>query len=550
MANDLAHERVVHRVLERQAAKYGDRTFFYFKDKEFSFRDFDRAACRVACGLQKLGIRKGDKVAIMMDNSPEFIFLWFGLSKLGAIEVPINTAHRGNLLTYMLDQSDSCMVALHSHYVDRMGPVLPNTPKIKTAILLDKPGSPSVEVQSAVSGVDRTLFEGQAARLGKQVLDWSQIVDNDGGYRTEEVLWSDPLAIMYTSGTTGPSKGSLWPQNFGIYMAEIVIDCTDIVESDCLHNCLPLFHGLAQVLVTVPALLTGARMLLTERFSPNTFWDEVRRYGCTEASYVGAVMPMLFKAERKPDDADNPLRVFMGGGVPNEIYEPFERRFGVRIAQAYGTSESGLPLNNPASTRKVGTSGRPRQDCVVKIVDDDGLEVGPNIPGEMLIRPLKPYSMLLEYYNMPEKTVEAWRDLWFHTGDYLFYDDEGYYHFFDRKKDYLRRRGENISSFEVEQAINSHPAVLESAAIGVKSDLGEDEVMACVVLKPGQNVTAVELTDYFAGRMAYFMVPRYIRLMAGLPKTPTERIQKYKLRDEGITQDTWDREKAGYKLKR
>ena len=233
-----------------------------------------------------------------------------------------------------------------------------------------------------------------------------------------------------------------------------------------------------------------------------------------------------------------------------DLFDAIEKRFGLTLVEGYGMSEIGLPLMNTLKERKPGTCGKPWPDYEVKVVDDNGMEVGPNTPGELLMRPLKPYSMLLEYYKMPDKTVEACRDMWFHTGDYLYYDEEGYFHFVDRKKDALRRRGENISSYEVEKVINSHPAVLESAAVAAKSELGEDEVMVCVSLKPGESLTNEALLDYCQERMAYFMIPRYVRFMDQLPKTPTQRVQKYQLREEGVTPDTWDREKAGYKLKR
>jgi crotonobetaine/carnitine-CoA ligase len=213
-------------------------------------------------------------------------------------------------------------------------------------------------------------------------------------------------------------------------------------------------------------------------------------------------------------------------------------------------SEIGIPLMNTLRVRKPATCGRPLPDYMVKVVDDRGMEVGPHIPGELLVRHLKPNCMLLEYYNMPEKTIESWKDLWFHTGDYLYYDEDGYFHFVDRKKDALRRRGENISSYEVEKVINAHPAVLESAAVAAISEMGEDEVLVCLKLKPGQKLEPGQLMSYCEENMAYFMVPRYVRFLDELPKTPTERVEKYRLREEGITPDTWDREKAGYKLKR
>jgi crotonobetaine/carnitine-CoA ligase len=300
----------------------------------------------------------------------------------------------------------------------------------------------------------------------------------------------------------------------------------------------------------MPALMSGAKMVLVERFSASGFWDDVKRYGCTEFNYIGGILPILYKADPKPDDADNPLRVMMGGGAPKDLFEAIEKRFGVTLIEGYGTSESGLPLMNSLSHRKPGTVGRPSRGAQVKLVDDDGVEVGPNVAGEFLVRNNLPYSVLLEYYNDAERTVEAWRDLWFHAGDYGYYDEEGYYYFVDRKKDALRRRGENISSYEVEKVVNSHPAVLESAAIAAKSEFGEDEVMICLTLKEGQTLTPEELIQYCEPRMAYFMIPRYVRMMKEMPKTPTQRIQKYKLRQEGITSDTWDLERVGYKLKR
>jgi crotonobetaine/carnitine-CoA ligase len=457
--------------------------------------------------------------------------LWFGLSKLGAVEVPINTAHRGDLLTYMVDKADCRFMVVQSDFLDRVAPVLKDLPKVEKVLVLGEKGE-------------------ALPKLDKPVLDYRQVVNNSGKYDEVDVLWSDPFIIMFTSGTTGPSKGSVMPQNYALYMGECVIEAAEYDVNDRLYNALPLFHGNAQVLSTMPALMSGARMVLAERFSASKCWEDIKRYGCTEFNYIGGIIPILFKADPKPDDADNPLRVMMGGGAPPHIWEAFEKRFGLKLVEGYGMSEIGLPMMNTLKDTKKQTCGKLRNDYMVKVVDDNGVEVGPNTPGEVLLRTLSPYCMLWEYYKMPDKTVEAWRDLWFHTGDYLYCDDEGYFHFVDRKKDALRRRGENISSFEVEKGIGSHPSVLESAAVAVKSELGEDEVMVCLTLKPGHTLKPEELIAFCEERMAYFMIPRFLRIMDALPKTPTERVQKYQLRQEGVTPDTWDREKAGYKLKR
>lgn len=529
--NDIIFERTIHQLLRKKVHQYGNREFFRFNDVPYGFEDLDRESDKVAAGLQLLGVDKGDKVAIEMGNRPEFLFLWFGLCKLGAIEVPINTSHRGTLLSYMINQSDCRFMVVESAYLDRVVPVMKDFSKIEKVVILKNP-------------------EEKLPKLSKPTFDYRGVVDNNGHFTRVEVVWTDPFAILFTSGTTGPSKGALMPHNYAIHMGEIVSNAVEFTEKDCLYTVLPLYHGNAQVLSTIPALMTGARMVLRERFSASRFWQEVKKYGCTEFSYIGAILPILFKADPKPDDADNPLRAMLGGGAPMALFNDIEKRFGVTLIEGYGMSEIGIPLMNTLKMRKPVTCGKPLPDYVAKIVDENGLEVGPHKPGELLIRHLKPNCMLIEYYNMPYETLAAWKDLWFHTGDYLYYDEDGYYHFVDRKKDTLRRRGENISSYEVEKMINSHPMILESAAVAVTSEMGEDEIMICLKLKPGAKLEPTELMAFCEERMAYFMVPRYVRYLDELPKTPTERVEKYRLREAGITQDTWDREKEGYKLKR
>jgi carnitine-CoA ligase len=528
---EFVRKRTIHGALREKVEKYGDRDFFYFRDKVYTYRDLDRESDKVAAGLQSMGIVKGDKVAIIMNNRPEFLFLWFGISKIGAVEVPVNTAHKGDLLTYMLDKSDSRLLVVESEFLDRVGPILKGLPHLETLVVLgqreEKPPQPS-----------------------KSVREYRVVFDNDGVYEPVEVIWSDPFVIMFTSGTTGPSKGSLMPQNYALFMGKVCMETGEYSEKDCLYNALPLFHGNAQLLSTMPALMSGARMVLAERFSASRFWEDIKKYGCTEFNYIGGILPILLKAEPKADDADNPLKIMLGGGCPPHLFDEVESRFGVTLLEGYGMSEIGLPLLNTLKSRKKGTCGKPSYGCEVKLVDDHGLEVGHGVPGELLIRTKEPFTMLKEYYKMPEKTVEAWRDLWFNTGDYLVKDEEGYFQFVDRKKDALRRRGENISSQEVEKIFSAHPKILESAAVGVKSDMAEDEVLICVSLKPGEGITPEELLDYAQERMAYFMVPRYVRIMESLPKTPTEKVQKAALRDQGLTPDTWDREAAGYKVKR
>lgn len=517
---DLLADKTVHGLLRQRAAERPDAPFLHFEDRVWTFSALADAAARLAGGLAAAGVKRGDKVAIMMGNRPEFLLSWFALSQLGAIEVPINTAHRGTLLHYMLDQAECSLLILEGPYQDQFADVAADLPGLRTVVLLDRAGPldpPQLVVDFAVLA-DHAPAEPVAVAPG------------------------EPVAVMFTSGTTGPSKGAVLPQLYILLQAAIIAEACRYTEEDCLYNALPLFHGNAQFLSTIPALLSGARMVLARRFSASSFWSDIRRHGCTEFNYIGGILPILWKADPTPEDGTSGLRLMMGAGAPKDLFEALEQRFNVRLVEGYGMSEIGIPLNNSIDHRRPGSCGRPLDLYEVRLVDDDGNDVGPDTPGELLIRPKRMNSMMLEYYRMPEKTVEAWRDLWFHTGDYLKRDADGYYYFVDRKKDALRRRGENISSYEVERCVNEHPAVLESAAVAVASDIGEDEVMICLTLREGQTLEPAALLEHCVRRMARFMIPRYIRIVERLPKTPTERVQKYALRAEGVTPDTYDRE--------
>ncbi len=530
MFQDVVHQNTIHALVARQARQYGQREFLRVGEASFSFADMEQKSRQAAAGLQSLGVNKGDKVAIMMGNRPEYLFVWFGLSMLGAVEVPINIAHRGKLLSYMLDQADCSTVVVEAPLLERLTGALPELPKLKRVVIVDQP-------EQLPANLPGPAF-------------YHQIADNDGRFDELKVIWSDPFGIMFTSGTTGPSKGALMPQNYALYMGEMVSEMAGYGEDDCLYNALPLFHGNAQFLSTMPALMSGARMVLAPRFSASSFWDEVRQFSCTEFNYIGSILAILLKAEPSPIDADNPLRLMVGAGCPPDLFDVVEKRFGVVLVEGYGMSELGLPVVNSVQERKKGTIGKSAPGYQVKVVDDQDVEVGDGEIGELIVRPQNPFTMMLEYYRMPEATLEAWRDLWFRTGDYVARSSDGTYAFVDRKKDALRRGGENISSFEVEAIINSHPAVMECAAVAAKSELAEDEVMVCLVRKPGQELAVEELMDYCQENMAYFMVPRFVRFMDELPKTPTLRVQKVLLRNEGVTGDTWDRVKAGYQIER
>jgi crotonobetaine/carnitine-CoA ligase len=514
-----------HGVLEAQAAQFGEAPFLHFKDEVYSFAELDRRAAHVAAGLQKLGIRKGDTVALMLGNRPEFMFTWFGIAKAGAVMVPINVAHRGPVLRHMLGIAKCRAIVADPTFLPQVTTELPNLPELASIIVV---GSlPPASITSA------------------KAMTFDELTNNKGDYQRQAIKPRDPGIINFTSGTTGPSKGAVKPHGEAVETAAMTVSAANYGPQDCVYIPLPMFHGNALVMGCFAALKAGARLVITERFSATQFWPDIARHKCTSTNYIGGMLAILMKADPKPDDADNTLTRMFGAGAPGAIFEAFEQRFGVTLVEGYGMSEMGVPFLGLPGARKPGTCGRVQPGYDVCLIDDEGNDVPDDVPGELLVRPNMKNFMMLEYIGMPEKTVEAWRDLWFHTGDVLKRDADGFYKFVDRKKDAIRRRGENISSFEVEHSVLTHPTVLECAAFAVPSELSEDEVMICVVPKAGQSVEVTELHGFLTRNMAAFMVPRYIRVMAAMPKTATERVEKYKLREEGITADTWDAVKAG-----
>jgi crotonobetaine/carnitine-CoA ligase len=523
---------VLGELIEDRAMKNGDRIFLYFKDQTFTYNEMDRYANRCANAFLQQKVEKGDKVSIMLPNCPEYIFIWWGSAKVGAVEVPINTSYKGEFLRHPIDQSDSKILFLDHQYLDRLKLIEDELNKLKKVIVL--------------GGL--TEEERQASKI--PLMSWEEFFNAPETPVDIKVYPHDPQNIIYTSGTTGLSKGALGPHKMWIVVAEQLIPMREGGRDDIFYTFLPLYHMNGQCLTTITALVAEGQMVLSDKFSASRFWGEIKRYKATQFNYLGAVIPILEKQPERPDDIDNPVRIAFGGGCPQDVMERFERRFGCVCLEGFGMTEIGIPIQTTPYDRRPGSCGRPLPIYEMKLVDDVDNDVPPGTPGEIVFRPKEPFTMMLEYYNMPDKTLETYRNLWFHTGDLARCDEDGYFYFIDRKKDSLRRRGENISSFEIERVINTHPKVLESAAVGVKAEMPEDEVKICVVLKPGETLTPEELIAYAAERMPYFAVPRFVEFMDSLPKTPAERVQKYLLKQAGITPNTWDREKAGIEIKR
>lgn len=537
---------VVGELVRERAERLGDAVFLRFRDQSFTYAQMDRFSNRCAHAFRHLGVEKDDKVSIMLPNCPEFLHLWFGLAKLGAVEVPINTSYKGEFLRYIVDQSDSKVLVIDSDWLPRVLPILDQLPKLETIVVRGEIPA------NAADGAGPDPAAGAIDSTGRRVriLTWEEFFAAPEDPVEAGVQPQDACSIIYTSGTTGLSKGALGSHKFWVVVAQKMLEYREGTKDDVFYTFLPLYHFNAQVLTVLSALVAESQMVLSDKFSASGFWDDIRRYGATQFNYLGAVIPILAKQPARPDDRDNPARIALGAGCPVDVMLEAEERFGITCLEGFGMSEIGIPIHVRVHDRRPGSCGKPLDIYEIRLVDDQDEEVPVGEPGEIVFRPREPFTMMSGYYNMPEKTLEAYRNLWFHSGDLGRQDADGYFYFVDRKKDALRRRGENISSFEVERAINTHPAVLESAAVAIKSELAEDEVKICVVLRPGAVLAPEELIRYADERMPYFAVPRYVEFLDALPKTPTERIQKYLLKEAGVTPTTWDREKAGVKVTR
>ena len=525
-------ERALGTIVDDKARTDKGKTFIYYGDQQITYDQVNERANRIGNGFVELGVKKGDKVAIMMDNCPEWVYLWFGLSKIGAVEVPINTATKGWQLQYTINESDADILVIDKQYIDRLVLVQDELKILKRVIIF--PGFDGEKPFPDVKFTQGTFGELYSSRSEMPNVD---------------VKHSDLMAIMYTSGTTGPPKGVMLCHNHQYVLAQNLVKVMELDSKDVYYSFYPYFHNTAQALVTLPMLLADGAVAMVPRFSVSRFWSDVARYKCTVIWLFPAQVNLLLK---QPNPGFTSLKVVMGIGADEKATNEIEEKWGARLIQSYGSTDVNIISGYlPGDEARPGSAGRVFDEWEVKIFDDDDNELPSNKMGEIVIRHKEPFTLNLGYWKKPEATLEAWRNLWFHTGDAGYFDDDGYLWFGTKIKDAIRRRGENISAYEVELVINSHPAVLESAAIAIPSELGEDDLKVVVVLREGQKLAPEELLKYCEDRMAYYAVPRYVEFKDALPKTEMgDKTKKYLLKEEGITLNTWDREKAGYKLKR
>ncbi len=549
--------------IRRKAEQNADRLALTVEGRHKSYARVHTDSDRLAAGLASLGLAPGDRSCLMMQNSLECIDTWFAMTKAGVVEVPINQAYRGHLLEYLVGQSRSRAVVCDAEYLDRIAEAARSLPNLEHVVInraegAQDTGSPEFPGHRTGGAQDTGSPEfprhgaGGAQDTGTPDFpDHVTVHDLADLYRDApppepDIDYRDTAVILYTSGTTGPSKGVMLSHEANLNLSRHTVDLVGYHADDVLYTAFPLFHINAKYTSVMCAMEADARLIMDRRFSASRFWDRCRVEGITAFNYQGGLLMMLWKQPERPDDVDNPVRNGFGAPCPVDIWERFEERFGVHLTEVYGMTEAAIATENRRGVRRIGTAGRESALYHVAVVDSEDRPVPAGTAGEIVVRPKKPHIMFDRYFDMADATLEAFRNLWFHTGDRGRLDADGYLTFIDRMKDCVRRRGENISSYEVEAVINTCEAVLESAVIGVPSELGEEEVMAVVVLKADHELTETALLDFCVPRMAHFAVPRFVRWVDELPKTPSERVQKFKLREQGITPNTWDRDQAGY----
>jgi crotonobetaine/carnitine-CoA ligase len=516
---------VMLELLRRRAAEAPGRTFLQEPDgPSATHAELLERVMRWAGAFQRADVAAGDTVLVMVPTSVSAIASWLGIAALRAIEVPVNTQYHGEILKYIINDSRARIMVLHRDYAEQAAEALGACPALELIVLCGT-GS-GADPQLPVPTVDADAFLAGPSATG-----------------LAPARPHDLTAIIYTSGTTGRSKGVMVPWAQLYETAQWATPYRELGPEDVAFLPFPFYHVTVKAVVYC-MMLAGGQAVIREKFSSKDYWEVVERYGCTFGQVLGGMARMLMLQPPSPNDAATPMRLMGMVPVLPDLRE-YEQRFGVRVGTLFNMTELSVPIAKETwSIDDPKSAGRQREGCEARIVDEFDYEVPVGEVGELIVRTTQPWRLNAGYWGMPEETAKAWRNGWFHTGDAFRRDEEGNFYFVDRLKDTIRRRGENISSLEVENVLNAHPAVELAVAVGVPSEIGDEEVKAVVVRRPGETLEAAELAEYCDGAMPRFMVPRYIEFVDALPITATQKVRKSVLRDAGVTAQTWDREAA------
>ncbi|MGF6413543.1 crotonobetaine/carnitine-CoA ligase [Paraburkholderia sp. MM5482-R2] len=523
-----ATDRTLPALLAARVARDGSRPLFSDRRTTWTGDDAIAIAARRAGSLAAHGVKRGDHVALLCGNRTEFLEIVLGCGWLGAVVVPINTASRGFQLEHILRNCGARLLVAESSLVDAVQALDVQDLPLE-AIWLVGATEPAESVPARISA-------SPMPPAGEPV-DAADLSDGD------------PFAVLYTSGTSGLSKGVICPHAQFYWWGRYTARDLGVASGDVLYTCLPLFHTNA-LNSFFQALIHDAELVVDRRFSASGFFDALVETRATVTFVLGAMVPILLGRTATTNEQAHRVRVALAPGVPAHFQSEFTTRCGIGLVDGYGSTETNCVISGGMGNQRPGYMGKLATGFDARVVDENDQEVPDGEAGELILRADAPFAFASGYLGMAEKTVEAWRNLWFHTGDRVVRDAEGYYRFVDRQKDAIRRRGENVSSFEVEQVLLSHPSVETAAVFAVASPLAEDDVMAVVVLRAGEALEPLDLIRYCEPRLPYFAVPRFLAFVEDMPKTENGKIQKFKLREIGVTETTWDLETSGYRLKR
>lgn len=528
--------------VRHQARAQGEREFLSFENGErFSFAEFDRLTDCLATALADLGLTAGDRILGLLTNSKEFMITMIATHKIRAVFVPVNTELRGGFLEHQIINSSPRIIVVDDNLMGRFSSFDPSETGIETVVGVGDESSPDISRLGLLAEVSQVRMD--------SLLDTTPNTE-----KLADPSPSDVCTIMYTSGTTGPSKGVLMPQGHCYLFALGIVAAMELTEQDRYFCCMPLFHANGLFMQVYASLLAGSSCHVTKRFSVTDWLNIVREENITVTNALGVMPEFIFRSPPSPNDRDHKMTRILAIPVAEEWGVAMQERFGVKLRQGFGMTEVNMvaysDLDDPVMS---GCAGPPLSDFFEVIIadPDSDVELPRDQVGEILVRPKIPFCFNVGYFKMPDKTVEAWRNLWFHTGDAGRMDSEGRLFFVDRIKDRIRRRGENISSYELEQTLNEYPGVIESAAVGLRvpGAGGEDEIKAVIAID-GPSPDPEAFLDWCVPRMPRHTVPRYLEFVAELDKTASGKIRKQAIRDAGVTENTWDRESIGYVISR
>jgi len=514
-------ERTLPAMLRRQARRHGERPFVRIAGAEWRHADAAGVAARCGAMLAAAGVRRGDRVAVMCGNRAELLEVVLGCGWIGAVAVPVHTAAMAPQIEYVLADSGARLLVIEAQWLGR----------------LDNPrrGAGALEAAWLVGGEPPDVDE------APRTVPLLAFPRGDAQVDAADVRPGDPLAILYTSGTTGPAKGVVCPHAQYWWWGANTATILGVGADDVLCTTLPLFHVNA-LNTFAQAALTGASVVFEPRFSASGYWPSMRNAGATVGYLLGAMVPMLLAQPESAAEREHRLRVVLGPGVPAPAAAAWRARTGVAIVDGYGSTETNFVIANVGDARREGAMGWLQPGFAARVVDDDDVELPAGAAGELVLRAEAPFAFATGYFHRAEETLRAWRNLWFHTGDRVVRDADGAFRFVDRLKDSIRRRGENISSYEVEQVLLCHPAIAAVAVYPVRSELAEDDVMAALVARPGAAIDPAELAGFCTTRLPRFAIPRFFDVVADLPRTENGKVQKFRLRELGVTPTAWDRE--------